>query len=123
LYKCWSKLDSKFDERVKSYPDALNGIRVLYLNPVENLFSFICICILLFTVILSNFRKTRSVSYILKNIRNLEKKKPRIKLSNLFQIQIKNKNFGIKADFFKQILQSSIFLFLFLVRSRRIEPQ
>ncbi len=47
MYKCWSKLDSKFDERVKSYPDALNGIRVLYLNPVENLFSFICICILL----------------------------------------------------------------------------
>ncbi len=31
--------------------------------------------------------------------------------------------FGIKTDFFKQKLQSTIFLFLFLKRSRRIVPQ
>jgi hypothetical protein len=39
------------------------------------------------TVILSNFRKTRSVSDRI-FFKNLEKKKQRIKLSNLFQIKI-----------------------------------
>jgi len=63
-------------------------------------------------------RSNRIVSHILQKI---PEKKQRIKLSNLFQIKIKNKNFEIKTDFFKQILQSRIFLFLFLKRSRRIE--
>ncbi len=70
-------------------------------------------------MILSNFRKTRIVSYRI-FFKNLEKKKQRIKLSNLLQIKKNNKNFGIKTDFFKQILRSTIFLFLFLKRSRRI---
>ena len=64
-------------------------------------------------MIISSFRKTRSVSYRI-FFKNLEKKKQRIKLSNLFQKKIKIKNFGIKTDFFKQILQGTIFLFLFL---------
>jgi hypothetical protein len=76
-------------------------------------FIFIMINIFFNTVILSNFRKTRIVSYRIVSYRiffkNLEKKKQRIKLSNLFQIKIKNKNFEIKTDFFKQILQSTIF--------------
>ncbi len=64
------------------------------------------------TVILSNFRKTRTKDRIVSYrifFKNLEKKKQRIKLSNLFQTEIKNKNFEIKTDFFKQILQSTIF--------------
>jgi len=65
----------------------------------------------------SNFRKTRTkdriVSYILWKYRKRKSE------SNLFQIKIKNKNFGIKTDFFKQILQSTIFLFSFLKRIRR----
>ncbi len=70
-------------------------------------------------MILSNFRKTRIESYRIVFFKNLGRKKQRIKLSNLFQIKIKNKNFGIKTDFFKQILLSTIFLFLFLKKSRR----
>jgi hypothetical protein len=55
--------------------------------------------ILILTVILSNFRKTRIVSNrigsdrIQSNLiffKNLEKKKHRIKLSNLYHIKIKN---------------------------------
>lgn len=42
LYAEWAKRDVNFDLRVKSFPESLNGIRVLRLNPVENLFSFIC---------------------------------------------------------------------------------
>lgn len=42
LYKEWSLKDSKFEAKIKSYPNVLNGIRVLRLDPVENLFSFIC---------------------------------------------------------------------------------
>ena len=57
-------------------------------------------------MILSNFRQTRTkdriVSYIFKN---LEKKKQRIKLSNLFEIKIKNKNFGVKTDSSTRLLR------------------
>jgi hypothetical protein len=74
------------------------------------------------TVILSNFRKTRTKdrielyrieSYRIESYRivyslKIPKKKQRIKLSNIFQIKIKNKNFGIKIDLFKKILQSTI---------------
>jgi hypothetical protein len=53
--------------------------------------------ILIYTVILSNFRKTRTkdriVSYRIIYSLKIPKKKQRIKLSNLFQIKIKNKNF------------------------------
>jgi N-glycosylase/DNA lyase len=42
LYTEWSQKDAKFNEKVKLYPDVLGGIRVLRLDPVENLFSFIC---------------------------------------------------------------------------------
>jgi N-glycosylase/DNA lyase len=42
LYSEWSQKDTKFDEKVKLYPEVLGGIRVLRLDPVENLFSFIC---------------------------------------------------------------------------------
>jgi N-glycosylase/DNA lyase len=42
LYGDWSKKDSKFKEKVQFYPDVLSGIRVLRLDPVENLFCFIC---------------------------------------------------------------------------------
>jgi N-glycosylase/DNA lyase len=42
LYTEWSQKDVKFDEKVKLYPEVLSGIRVLRLDPVENLFSFIC---------------------------------------------------------------------------------
>lgn len=42
LYTYWSTRDKKFNDKTKLYPEVLNGIRVLRLNPVENLFSFIC---------------------------------------------------------------------------------
>ena len=42
LYKEWSAKDPKFKERVTLYPEVLGGIRQLRLDPVENLFSFIC---------------------------------------------------------------------------------
>jgi len=42
LYNDWSRRDEKFKQRVATYPDVLQGIRVLRLDPVENLFSFIC---------------------------------------------------------------------------------
>lgn len=42
LYDEWSNKDAKFKDRVRTYPEVLNGIRVLRLDPVENLFSFIC---------------------------------------------------------------------------------
>jgi hypothetical protein len=60
-------------------------------------------------VIPSNFRKTRTkdrtVSYRT-FFKNLEKKKQRIKLSNLFQ------NFGIKTAFFKQNYKLRFFFIL-----------
>jgi N-glycosylase/DNA lyase len=42
LYAEWSKRDPVFAKRVQSMPHALAGIRVLRLDPVETLFSFIC---------------------------------------------------------------------------------
>jgi N-glycosylase/DNA lyase len=42
LYKEWSARDEKFKYKIECHPKTLNGIRVLRLNPVENLFSFIC---------------------------------------------------------------------------------
>ena len=42
LYIEWSKRDPKFKEKVDLYPDVLEGIRSLRIDPVENLFSFIC---------------------------------------------------------------------------------
>lgn len=42
LYEEWSSRDAKFKQRVATYPQLLAGIRVLRLDPVENLFSFIC---------------------------------------------------------------------------------
>ena len=42
LYKEWSAKDAKFKERIEMYPEVLGGIRQLRLEPVENLFSFIC---------------------------------------------------------------------------------
>lgn len=42
LYKEWSEKDAKFKEKVNSYSNVLSGIRVLRIDPVENLFSFIC---------------------------------------------------------------------------------
>lgn len=42
LYKEWSDRDSKFKDKISQYSDILSGIRSLRLDPVENLFSFIC---------------------------------------------------------------------------------
>jgi N-glycosylase/DNA lyase len=42
LYAEWSKRDPIFCKRVHAMPHALAGIRVLRLDPVETLFSFIC---------------------------------------------------------------------------------
>ena len=42
LYSEWSKKDTKFNQKVTLHPDVLSGIRVLRLDPIENLFSFIC---------------------------------------------------------------------------------
>jgi hypothetical protein len=70
-------------------------------------FSIMRIFLKFVTVIRSNFLKTRIVSYRI-FFKNLEKKKQRIKLSNLFQISNKKLNFGIKTNFFKQILQSKV---------------
>lgn len=42
LYSYWSARDATFKEKVNSYAHVLAGIRVLRLDPVENLFSFIC---------------------------------------------------------------------------------
>ncbi|CAF0928833.1 unnamed protein product [Brachionus calyciflorus] len=42
LYQIWSSRDQKFKERIEQYGDVLNGIRLLRLDPLENLFSFIC---------------------------------------------------------------------------------
>lgn len=42
LYLNWSQKDEKFRQRIEQYGNVLNGIRVLRLDPVENLFSFIC---------------------------------------------------------------------------------
>jgi len=70
-------------------------------------------------VILSNFRKTRSVAYRI-FFKNTEKETAN---QTVELISDKNKNFGKKTDFFKKILQSTIFLILFLKTSRRIVPQ
>lgn len=42
LFTEWSKKDVKFKQKVDMLPQVLCGIRVLRLDPVENLFSFIC---------------------------------------------------------------------------------
>ena len=42
LYSYWSDRDEKFKEKVGNHADILGGIRVLRIDPVENLFSFIC---------------------------------------------------------------------------------
>ena len=42
LYIEWSKRDPKFKEKIDMYPDVLEGIPSLRIDPVENLFSFIC---------------------------------------------------------------------------------
>lgn len=42
LYQNWSQRDDKFCKRIEKHGKVLNGIRVLRLDPVENLFSFIC---------------------------------------------------------------------------------
>ena len=42
LYNEWSKRDANFKERISMHPDVLGGIRQLRLDPIENLFSFIC---------------------------------------------------------------------------------
>ncbi|RMZ98250.1 N-glycosylase DNA lyase [Brachionus plicatilis] len=42
LYRNWSQKDANFCKRIEQYGNVLNGIRVLRLDPVENLFSFIC---------------------------------------------------------------------------------
>ena len=42
LYEEWSSRDAKFKCKIATYPDVLCGIRSLRLDPVENLFSFIC---------------------------------------------------------------------------------
>ncbi len=54
----------------------------------------------------------RIVSYSI-FFKNLKKKKHRIKQSNLYHIKIKDYNFRLKTNFFKQILPSSIF-FIFI---------
>jgi N-glycosylase/DNA lyase len=42
LYAEWSRRDVKFREKVNAHSNVLGGIRLLRLDPVENLFSFIC---------------------------------------------------------------------------------
>ena len=42
LYAQWSSRDAKFKERISANREMLCGIRQLRLDPVENLFSFIC---------------------------------------------------------------------------------
>jgi hypothetical protein len=81
-------------------------------------------------VILSNFRKTRTKdrmeSYRIESYRIFfknTKKETENQTVELFHMKIKKLKFRIKTNFFNQILQGTIFLFLFLKRSRRIVPQ
>lgn len=42
LYSYWSSRDPIIKEKVNTHLNILGGIRVLRIDPVENLFSFIC---------------------------------------------------------------------------------
>ena len=72
------------------------------------------------TVILSNFRKTRTKdrieSYCIVSYRIFFKNAEKETSNQTIElISYKNKNFRIKTNFFKQILQSSIF-FIFILK-------
>jgi len=95
------------------------------LRLLVNIFEFVVMLILYWFVLTIIF-----ILIIQWFSRTLEKLVPNIVLDHIFFLKIysesncrtfiKINNYGIKTDFFKQILQSTIFLFLFLIRSRLI---